>query len=161
LTLFEEIYAQNYSTMFRVAKKMVGSKDGVSDIVQDVFIDLYDRLNHGDAIRSPKSWLYRTTCNKCIDSFRRQKRFLRIDSNADNIIDVGRGDKEDIKEAMIQVISTLKPREKTLAVLYGEGMTYKEIAEATGLRLTSIGKLLSRTLLKIEKEFKAKGYELY
>lgn len=158
---FQEIYEANYNTIFRVARKMMGNSDGIADIIQDVFVDLYTNMNNGLAIQNAESWLYRATCNKCIDRFRRQKRFVRINSSADNIIDVGRGDKEDIKEAMNQVISSLKPREKALAVLYGEGMTYKEIAEATGLKLTSIGKMLSRTLLKIEKKFKSKGYELY
>jgi RNA polymerase sigma-70 factor (ECF subfamily) len=55
----------------------------------------------------------------------------------------------------------LKPRDRMLAVLYSEGLSYKEMAEATGIRFASVGKLLSRTLEKIEMNFKDQGYELY
>jgi RNA polymerase sigma-70 factor (ECF subfamily) len=147
--------------MFRVAKKMMGNQDGVSDIVQDVFIDFYNRLTGGNEIRHPQSWLYRVTCNKCIDSLRKQKKFERMEVVGDAFIEPETGNSEDIKEAMNLALGKLSPREKILAVLYSEGLSYREIAEATGIKPASVGKLLSRTLLKIEKEFKDHGYELY
>ena len=79
MNTFEEIYAENRMTMFRVAKKMIGDCDDVSDIIQEVFIDLFNKLKNGNEIRHPKSWLYRATFNKCIDNVRKQKRFQHID----------------------------------------------------------------------------------
>jgi len=161
LSSFDEIYEANYKAINRVARKMMGNYDGIADIVQDVFIDLYDRLRNGYEIHHTESWLYRITYNKCIDNIRRQKKFKQVDLihiSATNDSEINRAD---LKNAMDHALEKLRPKEKILAVLYSEGLSYKEIAEATGIRMSSIGTLLSRTLLKIEKELKDKRYELY
>ena len=161
MKIFDQIYADHYRTMFRVANKMVGNTDDASDIVQEVFIYLFDKLNNGSEVLHPKSWLYRATSNKCYDQLRKQIRFQNLDGladlkNEDDIIET-----EEMKAAINFVLSKLSPKEKILAVLYSEGLTYKELAEATGIRFTSVGKMLSRTLQKLEKEFKNQHYELY
>ena len=62
---------------------------------------------------------------------------------------------------MVQAaLSSLNPHERALMVLYSEGMSYKEIAESTGMRFSSVGKTLSRTLEKLENELKKQKYEL-
>ncbi len=140
---------------------MVGDSDDVSDIVQEVFIYLFDKLKNGNVIHHPKSWLYRATFNKCVDNLRTQKRFQNIESLGDDNIEDDQLEKREIKSAINFAISKLKPQEKILAVLYSEGLSYKEIAEASGIKFSSIGKMLSRTLKKLEKEFKNQQYELY
>jgi len=147
--------------MFRVAKKMVSDSDVVSDIVQEVFVYLYDKLKNGNVIHHPKSWLYRATFNKCVDHLRKQKRFQKIDSLIECKIEDDLSDKQEIKAAINFAFTKLKPQEKILAVLYSEGLSYKEIAEATGIKFSSIGKTLSRTLKKLEREFKNQQNELY
>jgi RNA polymerase sigma-70 factor (ECF subfamily) len=161
LNTFEEIYAEYYPGMFRVAKKMIGNQDGVPDVLQDVFTDLFYKLDHGHEIRNPKSWLYRATFNKCIDSLRMQKHFQPIGSIEDISSETDSTENHDLKMAIEMALVKLKPRDRMLAVLYSEGLSYKEMAEATGIRFASVGKLLSRTLEKIEKDFKDRGYELY
>jgi RNA polymerase sigma-70 factor (ECF subfamily) len=161
LISFEEIYAENNVTLYRVAKKMIGDGNAVSDIIQDVFIDLFYKLNNGSEIRNPKGWLYRATFNKCIDSLRKQKRFQPIGSAEDISAESDSTENHDLKMAMETTLARLKPRDRMLAVLYSEGLSYKEMAEATGIRFASIGRLLSRTLEKMEKDFKNQGYELY
>jgi RNA polymerase sigma-70 factor, ECF subfamily len=161
LLSFEEIYAENHVTIYRVAKKMVGDGDVVSDIIQDVFIDLFGKMKSGDEIRHPKSWLYKATCNKCIDNIRRKKQFQGIESAKNYIVEQESFEKKDLKDAVKIALSKLKPRDRMLAVLYSEGLSYKEMADATGIKLVSIGKLLARTLNEIEKNFKHQGYELY
>jgi len=145
--------------MFCLAKKIVGNQDTVSDIVQEVFIDFYEMLNCGNEIHYPGRWLYRATTNKCIDNLRKQKKFQGLQSLKDKEAELS--DQED-RAAMINLaLSKLEPREKILAVLYSEGFSYKEIAAATGIKSSSVGKMLSRTLKKIENEFTKQRYELY
>lgn len=158
---FEKILDQNYNTMFRVAKKMVNDYDAGSDIVQEVFISLYNNLNNGNHILHPQSWLYRATSNKCIDYLKKQKRFLGIESIKDTKAEDEQIERTETNDLIHLAISKLKPRERMLAVFYSEGLSYKEMAKATGIRFSSIGKMLSRTLKKLEKELKKQNYELY
>jgi RNA polymerase sigma-70 factor, ECF subfamily len=161
LNNFEVIYSENFTRMFRVAKKMIGDSDNASDIVQEVFIYLFDKLNNGTVILHLNSWLYRATINKCIDNLRKQKRFQNIESIKDYKTCEDLIEKHESTAAINCALSKLKPKEKVLAVLYSEGLTYKEIAETTGIKFSSIGKTLSRTLRKLEKELKNQHYELY
>jgi len=147
--------------MYRVAKKMVGNSDEVSDIIQEIFIDLFDKLNDGNVIYQPNRWLYRATINKCIDNKRKHKEFQSIESISNLKSELDLIENNELKNAVNLAISKLRPQEKMSAVSYSEGLTYKEIAEATGIKLSSIGKKLSRTLKKIEKELRIQRYEMY
>jgi RNA polymerase sigma-70 factor, ECF subfamily len=161
LGTFEDIYAGNYLKMFRIARKMVGDRDIASDIVQDVFICLFDKLNTGSAILHPNSWLYRATINKCMDDLRKRKRFQAIESVNEPAADDKANDNRETSAIIDRALSKLKPKEKSMVVLYSEGIPYKGIAEATGIRFSSIGKTLQRTLEKLEKDLKNQRYELY
>ena len=146
--------------MFRVASKMVYDSDAVSDIVQEVFIYFFDKVNRGEEVRYPKSWLYRATYNKCVDYWREKKRFENIDLIEVNVIEEDDNNSA-AKAALNQVLDKLKPDERFLVVLYSEGLSYKEMAEVTEIKFTSVGKTLSRILKKIEIELKCQCDELY
>lgn len=158
---FEDIYKENYNAMHRVAKRMVNDSDVVSDIIQDVFIYLYEKLNNGKEILYPKSWLYRATSNKCVDFLKRQKRFQNTDILNNRTTEDKSNELLETNLIVYKALAKLRPQEKALAVLYSEGLSYKEIAEATGIKFSSIGKKLSRTLKKLENELKDQRHELY
>jgi len=77
---------------------------------------------------------------------------IEEDDNNDNSV---------AKAALNQVLDKLKPDERFLVVLYSEGLSYKEMAEVTEIKFTSVGKTLSRILKKIEIELKCQCDELY
>lgn len=147
--------------MFSVGLKMINDKDAVCDILQEVFVYYYVKTHNGHDVYHPKSWLMRATINKCIDYTKYRKSHLRIESigpiPSDDEVNEKQHDKAIIKAAL----SRLKPREKTLAFLYSEGMSYKEISEITGIKLVSVGKMISRTLKKLSGILKKMNYEMY
>ena len=158
---FEEIYEEHNVAMIRVARKMVSDTDVVSDIVQEVFIYLHQKLSEGTNILHLRSWLYRATFNKCVDHLRRQHRHVDIEDirdveNKDNPIAVA-----ELKDAISLAMAHLNPQEKVMVVSYSEGLSYKEIADLTGIKFNSIGKTLSRALKKLEKEMKKETYGLH
>jgi len=147
--------------MYRVASRMVGYSEDVSDIIQEIFIDFFNKTNNGNIIHHPKSWLFRATINKCIDNQRNRKRFQNLESLDEYKSEPGIVENQEMKDAITLAVSKLKPQEKILATVYSEGLSYKEIAEVTGIKFSSIGKMLSRTLKKMGKELKNQRYELY
>jgi len=147
--------------MHRVAFKMIGDKDGASDIVQEVFIDCFQKLRNGLVIDNAKSWLYKLTYIKCIDHFRKQQRLHEIKLMKDIEIEDKQNDNQEMKTVIKKALSKLNPQEKVLAVLYSEGLSYKEMASATGIKFSSIGKTLSLTLAKLEQELNKHRYEMY
>jgi RNA polymerase sigma-70 factor (ECF subfamily) len=135
--------------MFCIAQKMINDKDAAHDILQDVFVSYFQKSQNGYRIEQPKSWLIRATINKCIDHSSNRKRFSKIESIGTVIAEDDATDTIRDKAAISLALSRLKPKEKAIALLYSEGLSYKEIAEATGIKFSSVGKTLSRTLTKL------------
>lgn len=156
---FEEIYSENYKAMHRVAFKMIGDQDGASDIVQEVFIDCFEKIGKGYVLDSPKSWLYKVCYIKCIDHFRKQQGLHEIKLMKE--IEDEQHDNQELKAVIKKALSILNPKERMLTVLYSEGLSYKEMALATGIKFSSIGKTLSRSLKKLEQELSKYRYEMY
>jgi RNA polymerase sigma factor (sigma-70 family) len=158
---FDKIYSDNYRLIFNVVHKMVPDKDDASDLVQEVFINLYQSLKNSAKIEYPRSWLYKVTVNRCIDFARKKPKYEKIEL-CSNLKEEDNSPEINEKETIIRLaMAKLKKDESVLAILYSEGLSYKEIAEITGLRFSSVGKTLSRTLKKLGNEIKKFEYELY
>jgi RNA polymerase sigma-70 factor (ECF subfamily) len=148
--------------MFCVALKMIHDKDAVNDILQDVFSFYYQKLQNGHIILQPKSWLFKATINKCIDYSRFRNRYTSIENIGPLITKEDENDKQhDAKKMITLALSKLRSREKTMILLYGEGMSYKEISEITQIKFSSVGKMLSRTIKKLDEILKKMNYEMY
>ena len=158
---FNKIYSDNYRLIFNVVHKMVPNNDDACDLVQEVFINLYQNLEGDAVIEYPRSWLYKVTVNKCIDFSKKQHKHEKIElfshlKDDDNSIEINEN-----KTIIRLALTKLKKDESVLAILYSEGLSYKEIAEITGIRFSSVGKTLSRTLTKLGNELKKLQYDLY
>jgi len=158
---FESTYKENYPKLFRIASKMVNDEDVASDIVQEIFVCFFVKLQKGDAILHPQSWLARAVINKCIDCVKRNERETPLNA----LIEPESEDKSfETKQNTIilkQAIAVLKPMEMKIIMLYSEGYSYKEIAQITEINFSSIGKTLSRTLQKLKLILKRMNYEMY
>ena len=147
--------------MFNVANKMVNDNDEAADIVQEVFLAFYQKTEAGKKIEYPKSWLYRATLNKSIDATKAKHKLLKIDfSAAFEKAEETNAEKEN-QEIITEALKLLTSKERALAVLYSEGLSYKEISEITGIKFTSVGKTLTRTLDKLGNHFKKYEHELH
>jgi len=161
LNNFETVYKENYNKMFRIALKMINDKDAVYDILQDIFIHYYQKSQKGNSIKKPKSWLMRATINKCIDYSKSRNKYTKIEDMSFVLINEDVTEKNEEKAVIKLALSKLKPREKVLALLYSEGMSYKEISEISGIKLSSVGKMLSRTIKNLNGILKKLNYEMY
>ena len=140
---------------------MVNDNDLAADVVHEVFVSLYQKMEQKKKIEYPKSWLYRAVINKCIDCMRANRKFLSIEqSNANAKAEEVSNEKEQ-REIINHALNKLSSKERALAVLYSEGLSYKEISDVTGIKFTSVGKTLSRTLEKLGNLLKKYEHELH
>ena len=68
----EEIIKRNENKMFRTALAIMGSKADAEDIVQDVFIQLFEKQQHFESPEHETAWLMRVTVNFCKNCLRSQ-----------------------------------------------------------------------------------------
>ena len=158
---FDKIYNDNYLLLYRVACKMVNDTDLAADIVQEVFIYLHERSQKGLVLKNPRSWLSKAVYNKSIDHLRKPKRKVGLKNIEKQFTEDRTIEKQETTNAVRKALGKLKHNEKILAILYSEGFSYKEMAAITGIKFSSIGNTLSRTLTKLRKELTTQGYELH
>jgi RNA polymerase sigma-70 factor, ECF subfamily len=147
---FDTIYKENYLRLFKVASKMLHDSDAAKDVVQDVFMAYFLFKDDNSKIHNFKSWLLRATVNKSIDYANRRKKFAGVETLMTKI-DEAPSQEQNIEKTIIETaIDKLSTREKSLIILYSEGYSYKEIAQITDIKFTSVGKLLARALEKLK-----------
>ena len=161
LNNFEQIYNNNYLRLYSLSVKIIRDKTLAKDIVQDTFISFFKSINKSKEIKYPKTWLYRVTLNKCFDLLKQQK-IMGLSSITDDIVDNNTVEPNIERKSIINdALSKLKSKNKLLVILYSEGLSYKEMSELTDIKLSSIGKTLSRTLSTLKNELKDKEDELF
>lgn len=162
---FNELYKLHFTPIFRMVSKFPVSRSEAEDIVQEVFIKLYIHYQSGFTVQYPKTWLYKVASNICINAVSRRKETVNIEKM--NEMDMGVCEGIDLKiedkeysKIIHKALSSLKKQEKLIVILYSEGLSYKEIAEISGVRFSSVSKSLSRALDKLKPLLKNRYYEM-
>ena len=68
--VFEALFCDYYPLLTRFAEQMVASQEVAEDIVQNLFVHLWDQPDHLRAVVSLKSYLFRSVKNRCINHLR-------------------------------------------------------------------------------------------
>ena len=83
---FEKIINQYKDNLLRFAFFRIGSYENALDITQDIFIKCFEKNIDFTDMENPKSYLYKSIYNACIDFNRKQKLdTVSIDKNSLNI----------------------------------------------------------------------------
>jgi RNA polymerase sigma-70 factor, ECF subfamily len=165
LKKFDSLYQLHYPTIHRLVAGMVSDTDQIADLVQEVFVKLYLQLQTGVEVEYPRTWLYRVATNDCLNFLSRTKKDFRLDEIQDLSIETDESvenelDTADTRQQLQLAMDQLKPADKALLVLYSEGLSYKEMAEITGMPFNSVGKSLSRALNKLKLILNNKHHEM-
>lgn len=145
---FNDLYKQYYKLVFRLAFRFVNNHESAADISQDVFIYLYENLVKNAKIKNEKAWIYKVTSNLSLAYIRKNKRTVKIKKE----VQIEIKDENQSNSEVLIALQNLKENDRILLTLYNEGLSYKELSEATGLKFTSIGKTLSRALKRLKDE---------
>lgn len=159
--LIEELFKTYYSPLVKLVYRMLKDADVSEDIVQDVFIKVWNNRHNLDENKSIKSYLYRSAINTSLNYIEKNKRSIqitKIDSSLSSYSSNQTEEKVNLKELEKKIsiaIDTLPPKCKVIFVMSRyEELSYKEIAETLELSVKTvenqIGKALSimRELLK-------------
>ena len=165
----EEVFAALESPLLAYARRLVGDFAVAEDVVQDAFMKLHSQFQQ---VRTPQPWLYRTVHNLAVDHQRRASRIVLVDDRTSEDMPANdTSDSQPMPDEQIArwegiglvrlVLETLDARSRELIRLrFDEELSYKEIAESTGLTVGNVGYILHHALkamaLELEKTEVAK-----
>ncbi len=149
------------------------SKEDREDILQEVFLSVYENVNSFDSSFKFSSWIYRITHNKVISLWRKNKSTSQNVSLEENLILLEQSLKEEnsiLKQLeekenakiINKALESLPIKYKEPLVLYFiENKSYEEISDILQMPVSSVGTRIRRAKEKIKKqiEYLIKVYE--
>jgi RNA polymerase sigma-70 factor (ECF subfamily) len=154
LQLFEE----HGAALFRFCRSLLHHTGDAEDVVQETFLKLLHHLQHSGDRRNLKSWLFTVAANACRDRTRWRLRWLpwnaeRDERTVDPVDPAGDVRREpDTTERARSAFRALSRRDRLLLSLRAQGLSYRDIAVASGIREQSVGRLLARALDRWRKQ---------
>jgi RNA polymerase sigma-70 factor (ECF subfamily) len=149
---WEEVATQYGRKIYNIAYRLTGDPEEAKDLAQDVFVRVYRNLDKYEP-GTFEGWIYRITKNLFLDRVRRRKRVILEplpEEEWRQPEDEGPGPEERYHQGVLRgdieaALTELPPDFRTAVVLCDvQGMTYEEIAEATGWPLGTVRSRIHR-----------------
>jgi RNA polymerase sigma factor (sigma-70 family) len=164
---FEAIFKRYYPLVYQLACRCTGRREEAEDIVQEVFLRFYRMPPHTASEGEQRAWLCRVATNLSLNALRTTQRRTHHEEQAGEMKrrqmdgDQAHSNPEQQVIAAEQaamtraVLAELPARQQTYLLLRSVGLSYAEIAQATGVAPASVGALLARA----EREFRRRYHE--
>ena len=162
---FEAMFTRYYPLVYQLAYRCTGRSDEADDIAQEVFLRFYRIPPHARTEGEQRAWLCRVATNLSLNTLRAQQRRTHHEEQAGERATQPVGGIEKSPEehllateqaALIRaILAELPEKQQTYLLLRSIGLSYTEIAEATGVASASVGSLLGRA----EREFRRRYNE--
>lgn len=123
-------------------------RDEVDDIVQEVFITAYEKLDTLRDKNAVSPWIARIARNRAVEFYRRNKPTVELSENLSHYGNA-KNEAQEVLDAILELPDTYK---ETLVLRLVEGMTGPEIAEQTGLKHESVRVNLHRGMKMLRKK---------
>lgn len=153
---FEAIYRKYYKELFRFAFHYVLC-DEAKDIVQDVFIKLYENKKYLLEDVNIRSYLYSATKNGCINFHRHlniiDKSESRITETMLQCDECDTRENERMYQDLEKCMSELSPQQRIILELKVQGNDYKQIAEALNISQGTVNTHINRAYTYFRKKF--------
>jgi RNA polymerase sigma-70 factor (ECF subfamily) len=149
--LFHELFAENRARIQRLCYGYLGAAGDVDDLFQEVMINAWNSLPSFRGESRAGTWLYRVAVNTALVHRRRR----RATEPLPELRDPARGAQQSLEDeerlaALRAAIATLPDQDRLIITLLLEGLSYREIAEITGLTVNHVGVKISRIKQTLE-----------
>lgn len=165
---WEALVRRHQTRMLNLAYQFTGDSTRAEDLAQEIFVRLYESLDHYQDGRPFQTWFNSLARNLCIDHYRKQRKDRNVVSKpVDEFYDlaaevessdesVARRERRDI---LMLALDRLGEVSREAIVLKDfQGMSHEEMAELAGVpigtmksRVSRARAELARIILKIEK----------
>ena len=147
--------------VFRQVLRLLGNPAEAEDVTQEVFLRLYIEMRDRGSLANPRGWLFRTAYNLAIDISRADRHVASLDEpGAPEPPDAAQdGDRvqsslleREKRDRVSRLLRGLSPQQRRCMELRTEGLRYREIAEALGVRISTVETNLTRAIKKLMEE---------
>jgi RNA polymerase sigma-70 factor (ECF subfamily) len=160
---FEQLYDRYSNILYATAMKFLKEDADAQDVVQDVFIQIWDKAKLYDPAKGkPLTWALTLTRNRSIDRIRaiQRRTRLRDDFEKETVVDESAGVREALSgvdaseksQILRDAVGRLSPEQrKVIELAFFGGLTQSEVADRLGEPLGTVKARARRGLMKLKE----------
>jgi RNA polymerase sigma-70 factor (ECF subfamily) len=158
---FDALVRKYQKPLYHLALRMTRDRDDAMDIVQGVFVKVYQKLDSYDDRHEFFSWIYRITINESINFTNRAKRSEEYQSGESVVLaptqETTRS-AEALSQEIAGAIDMLKPDYRMVILLkHYHDMSYQEMADALGVPEKTVKSRLFTARQQLKEILGARG----
>jgi RNA polymerase sigma-70 factor, ECF subfamily len=155
---FEDLYRRYHQRLFNVAYRMTGSAADADELLQEIFLQVYRRIETFRGESALSTWLYRVAVNCCLDHLRsklgRQQQVTGFIDDLDQVEPTAPGswrpdsvlDRMELERA----IAKLPPSYRAAFILHDvEGLEHHEVGDMLGIAVGTSKSLVHKARMRL------------
>ena len=147
---FDLLVREHKRTIYTVCYMFSHNKAEIDDLFQEILIRLWNGFDNYEGRSSARTWIYRVALNTAINQDKKQRR--RIET-VPLTVDIDPFEADNPKTEQVRklhdLISQLELIDRSLVLLWLEGISYDEIGAIIGITPNNVGVKLSRIKEKL------------
>jgi RNA polymerase sigma-70 factor, ECF subfamily len=169
VVVLEALVEQYQSRLVRYLIYLLGSRDGVDDLVQETWLRVLERGGSYNGQLRFEPWLFRVARNIALDAMRKRPMFS-LDSYEDDGVRSSPASNEpspytlaartEDAERLAHSLQTLEPAYREVLVLrFQEDLSLQEISVVVGAPVSTVASRIYRGLATLRPQFEEKQHE--
>ncbi len=163
---FDQLIEKYYNELFVFIHNQVNDIEMTKDVLQEVFMRLYQKLNKYDSSKASfRTWMYRVTSNYTISYLKRSKYYIKdydlnlVSSEEDILAEcVKRDDVKNILSLMKKILN--KNHYQMMILHFFSDLSDDEISKVIGVSKKTVQNTISLSIKKIKEELGGETYDV-
>ncbi|RZF60017.1 RNA polymerase sigma factor [Sphingobacterium corticibacterium] len=159
---FLEIYDRYKDELATHLVRLLHSSELAEEVLQDIFMMLWEKRHDMDASKSVPAYLYRSAINKSKNIFRKiandnrlREEFLTYFRTANNNIVEEWMENKEIQQLLQTLLDRLPPQQKKVYMLCKlDGLSYKEVSEKLKISIATVNSHIRNANIFLKGELK-------
>ena len=142
-SVFQALFVDYYPSLISFAMKYVEREEAAQDIVQDVFVKVWETREKLRGVENLSAYLYQMVRFKCFNHLRAEK--IRHDASRSfteemDVVEMNEYIKEETFRIVMSIVEELPPGSRNVFSRVIQGYSAKEIAEELGITIETVKK---------------------
>jgi RNA polymerase sigma-70 factor (ECF subfamily) len=160
---FEKLFCEYYYDLCSFAHQFTSSNERAKDIVQEVFVKVWNRREKWNIHRSVKAYLLKAVRNSAINHINKRghrsevrKNFSReMLQNIEPSVDLGFDRKDELIDQIWEAVVAMPKRRRRVFILYHRhGLSYEEISEVLDISRKTVENHMGLALKDIRAQIR-------
>ncbi len=156
---FESLFRAHYAPLVGYASKLLGDADSAADVVQQLFVNIWDKQGSLEIEGSTKSYLLRSTHNACLNAIKHEK--VKAEHSAQSLFGASETEQRDLLEeeefnlkVRTAVQSLPTQCRKIFLMSRLQGKKYQQIADELSLSVKTVENQMGKALRTLRDELR-------